>query len=300
MVIEDKIISTINNNFLTDSDVIVDIGDDCSVIKMCNNSNKYTVTTTAQVVSGVHYLLNTNTSLAGKKLLKKCLSNFAAIGGAVPKYASLSIVIQNKYYNSIIDDFFCGIIEEAKRWNIKICGGDTNLFKSKDSKLQMFSSMTLIGFIKKNSICLKSNAKPGDLLYTTGYIGNSFNSEHHINFIPRLNEAMFLSKKHINSMTDTSDGLLFTTFSIAKHSNVTIYLYTNNIPLRYGCKNYTSAITDGEDYELVFTVSPKIESQIIRTWPFETKITKIGHVTDRQYNKFVINTITKKEFVYSF
>ena len=276
MKIENDIISIINSYDVKNNNVYTDLGNNCSIITCVD---KYMAITTGQIVSNTHYFVNkTDPKLAGKKLLKKCISNFAAIGGAKPEYAFVSVTISKNICKSMFDNFYNGLAEEAKKWNIKICGGDTVINKYVNKKTPIVSSMTLLGFIEKDNICLKSNAKSKDLLYTTGYIGNSLESGHHINFTPRLNESTFLSKGFTNTMSDTTDGLLITVSDIEVHSNVAIDLDYKKIPLREGCVTVESAVEDGEDYELIFTISEENEDKLLNSWPFNVKLTKIGRV----------------------
>lgn len=244
-------------------------GDDCAVI---NLGETCLLTAVDQLVAGIHYYPNITPERIAAKLLKRNLSDIAAMGG-VPAYALLALA-SNRTDSQWFTRFYQGLENEARHWDVSICGGDLSSLPPKGVKEVM--SLTILGFCEPERACLRANAKPGDLLYATGYFGNSLNSEHHLNFIPRLPEGRFLAENFTSAMIDVSDGLLLDASRVAKASNLALILDPDTIPLRSGA-NINSALSDGEDYELLFAVSPDASEALERNWNFKTKLTSIGH-----------------------
>ena len=104
---------------------------------------------------------------------------------------------------------------------------------------------------------LAKQLKAGDRIFVTGPLGGSFKSGRHLNFLPRLAQARFLVENFKpNAMIDISDGLSGDLNHILKESQVGARLDTAFIP-RYKGVSSSQALNDGEDFELLFTLSPK-------------------------------------------
>lgn len=252
-------------------DIIVGPGDDCAVIKF---GNELLLAAVDQLISDVHYLSsNTYPTCAGAKLLKRNLSDIAAMGGT--PFCALVTIAASRNDEKWFIDFFAGIEAEAEKNNISICGGD---FASlpEGANVKEITTLTILGKVTREKICLRSNAKPGDLLIATGSFGNSFKSNHHLDFIPRLAESAFIAGNYTTTMIDVSDGLLLDASRMSQASNCGLQLFTESIPLRDGA-NLNAALYDGEDYELLFAVSPHKFLELEKKWPFKnTKLSKIG------------------------
>ncbi len=243
-------------------------GDDCAVIDL---DETCLLAAVDQLAEGIHYYPNIAPERIAAKLLKRNLSDIAAMGG-VPTYALLALA-SNRSDDQWFNKFYQGLEKEARRWDVSICGGDLSSLPAEGVKDVM--SLTILGFCPLGRACLRANAKPGDLLYATGFFGNSLHSEHHLDFTPRLPEGKFLAKNFSSAMIDVSDGLLLDASRIAKASSLALILDLSAIPLRSGA-DINSALSDGEDYELLFTVSPTFSEVLERNWNFETKLTRIG------------------------
>jgi thiamine-monophosphate kinase len=250
-------------------EVIVGPGDDCAVIDL-GLDQKYFLMAVDQLNPNIHYLENlTSPEQIADKLLKRNISDIAAMGGK-PTLALTAASFKKDKNDSWCLRFLKALQKTAQEYNISICGGDIS-----SAELQDSFSLTINGWVNKDSLCLRSNAKNEDVIFVTGLFGNSFDSQHHINFTPRLQEANFISENFPGAMIDVSDGLLLDATRIAIMSSIDIILTTDNIPLRNGA-NLNNALTDGEDYELLFTINPEDVDEFEKTWPFKTKLTKIG------------------------
>ena len=266
-------------------DIVVGPGDDCAVIDI-GDSEDYFLFAVDQLISDVHYdPAGTLPDEAGAKLIKRNISDIAAMGGR-PLHAIITLALGNQK-PTWIKRFYQGLSNEANKWKISICGGDIAQLKSKDNSF--VSTLSITGKAKKNKICLRKNACAGEILFATGTFGNSYKTGHHLNFIPRVKEALFLSNKFTSAMMDVSDGLLLDIQRLAEDSNVTVQLFLDKIPSRTPSLHMINILSDGEDYELIFTVKPSLREQLIKEWPFkDVKLTKIGKTLPYK-NAFVID-----------
>lgn len=249
--------------------VAVGPGDDCAALDF--GGKRYFLAATDQLVSDVHYIQGkTSAAAIAKKLFNRNVSDIAAMGGT-PEFALLTVASHSadkKWYS----DFIKSIQEEAAKWKVSICGGDISSVKEDVT----VCTLTINGWVEKNKICLRANAEPGDILYATGLFGNSFKSGHHLNFTPRIEVGQFIAGKFTRSMIDVSDGLLIDAQRLALASGVGIVIDTAKIPLRKGASLKT-ALSDGEDYELIFAVQPSKSAILEKKWPFKNiRLTRIG------------------------
>lgn len=249
-------------------DVLVAPGDDCAAVS-CGNG-RILLAAADQLVGNVHYDRETTSpEAAGRKLLCRNLSDIAAMGG-VPKWALLCVAAGGRSPEWVLA--FCrGVAETGKRFGVPVIGGDLSSLPMQGEA----ASLTILGEASSGSITLRSGAAAGDRLYVTGEIGNSFASGHHLDFEPRLTEGRFLAEHGFASaMLDLSDGLLLDAERLANASHLRLRIDPAAVPLRAGAMR-ESALSDGEDYELLFTVPPCHEEELKKQWK-GTKLTRIG------------------------
>ena len=264
---EHDLIRTIIPLFKQDPSVVTGPGDDCAVIDVGNG--KLMLAAVDQIAGGIHYVEGSDPiGKAAEKLLKRNLSDIAAMGGS-PTYALVTVAANLSDDDALT--FFRALAAEAGKYNVTICGGDI----SSSAKGSSVFTLSIMGWVEKKKLCLRSNAKPGDLIYVTGQFGNSFKSKHHLDFTPRLEEASFLAGSFTNAMIDVSDGLLADLGHILEMSKVGAMLDTSAIPLRDGA-DLPGALSEGEDYELVFAVPPEKAAKLETSWTFKTKLARIG------------------------
>jgi thiamine-monophosphate kinase len=272
MINELKLLSEILPKLHGDNDVKVGPGDDCAVVE---HGGVLVLLAVDQLIGNVHYLFDeTEPEIVGAKLLKRNLSDIAAMGGT-PRYALVALASSNAGLDWL-RRFFAGLEAEAVKYNVSIVGGDIS---SSKKGMPPVASLTICGYVKHGETCLRSNAVPGNLLYATGKFGNSFKSGHHLDFSPRLEEARFLAGKFTNTMIDVSDGLLQDSRRLAVASGCGLILDSDQVPLRDGA-DIEAALTEGEDYELLFAVSREKFQELENSWPFEdVPLTRIGMFT---------------------
>ena len=261
---EKDILNKIPEIFSQRGEIIIGPGDDCAVLDF--GLDKLYLMAVDQLVSDVHYCKkSTLAANIARKLLNRNLSDIAAMGGR-PAHALLTMNLcrdtaTDSYW---LDEFLTTIAKEAEKWGISVCGGDISSTKADADSF----SLTITGWVTRESLCLRSSAKPGDILFATGCFGNSFASKHHLNFAPRLEAAQFLAGTFTNTMIDVSDGLLLDSARLAEMSKLGLYLNTSKIPARNNA-NIEQCLTDGEDYELLFAVSPEKKELLTNEWPFD-------------------------------
>ncbi len=260
---------------LTASDSVpVGPGDDCAAID--TGDGRVLLAAVDQLVGDVHYFREkTSPAAAGAKLLKRNLSDIAAMGG-VPRWALLAMAAGGRSTEWLLE-FAGGVADAADAYGVNLCGGDIASLPS--ACTGEVSSLTILGTAGADRIVRRNGASAGDAVYVTGCLGNSLASGHHLDFEPRLAEGRVLAGQGIASaMLDISDGLLLDASRIADASGVCMELDISALPLRAGA-DCRMALTDGEDYELLFTVPERMEKVLKSIWtPELSPVHCIGRV----------------------
>ena len=261
-----KILSGLLPTLKQDPSVAVGPGDDCAVLRLPAGGAEL-LAAVDQLARDVHYTADTPPRLAGAKLMKRNLSDIAAMGGT-PRWALLTVAAGGRSPEWVLE--FCrGAAECGTSYGVPVVGGDLAGLRT-DSEV---GTLTILGEVPAGEAILRSGARAGDLLYVTGEIGNSFESCHHLTFTPRLREGAYL-RGRASAMLDVSDGLLLDAERLARASGVDIVLDAALIPLRAGAE-LPAALGDGEDYELLFTAP----AEAVLDWPEELAApTRIGEV----------------------
>ena len=286
MAIEElKILAGLLPELRQDSSVATGPGDDCAVLRTPGGDMMDILAAVDQLARDVHYTGDTPPEAAGEKLLKRNLSDIAAMGGT-PRWALLTVAAGGRDSDWVLR--FCrGVAAYASACGIPVVGGDLAGLKA-DTEV---ATLTILGEIPAGLAVLRSGARPGDGLYVTGSIGNSFASCHHLTFRPRLAEGEFLRGK-ATAMLDVSDGLLLDAGRLARASHVDLRLDAELVPLRAGAV-LPDALGDREDYELLFTAPRSIEEKWQRALAPMTRIGEVlsgaGRVLDRHGNEYNID-----------
>ncbi|UDQ99026.1 thiamine-phosphate kinase [Lentisphaerota bacterium WC36G] len=291
---ENNLIKFLIPKMAQSNDVIVPPGDDCAVVKIDNTNVLMAVD---QVISTVHYTPETDAKLIAEKLLKRNLSDIAAMGG-VPTHAVMTIA-SNRSANEWYYQFYQAMANSCQKFNIAMVGGDLAKSTAKVSENDCIievCTITIYGKMTTENILLRNNAQANDIIFVTGKLGNSFHSNHHLTFTPRLKEGLFLAENNFSKCAmDISDGLILDAKRIAVASNCVLQIDEKSLPLRKEASTQM-ALTDGEDYELIFTISPHKITKFVTKWAQafpHTELTKIGKIIKEQPkkypNKVVIN-----------
>ena len=283
--------------------VPIAIGDDAAVIQPERNALE--VVTTDCLVEGVHF----DRTLAapadiGYKALAVNLSDLAAMG-ATPRVALLSLALPDAWPVADFDAFLDGLLALAKDVRIALVGG--NIARSPGP---LVVDLTAIGSVKPRRVLTRAGARPGDEVYVSGRLGASAaglaslrasrldpKSERrsecearHLRPEPRLRLGSLLGRtRAARACIDLSDGLADGVRQIARASGVGMLIEADDIPIdpgarawydRHGGSAFEAALSGGEDYELLFAVSPKkrrLLASVERMLP-DLPITRVGRV----------------------
>ncbi|MBL4699524.1 MAG: thiamine-phosphate kinase [Phycisphaerales bacterium] len=235
------------------NEIVVGPGDDAAVIKSA--TGELALLTVDQLVEGRHFTSDTGINLIARKAIARSVSDIAAMGGT-PSWALATGVLPKDYQLS--DALFDALSRWAKHWHCPLIGGDIATHSSPDHPLTL--SVTVGGSMNQDAKpILRSGAQPGDQIYITGPLGNSFKSNHHLNFEPRVAVGQWAAKNNAHAMMDISDGLGRDSHRIAVASNVRIEIDASKVSMNPGCKNWKQAVSEGEDYELLIALDPKAD-----------------------------------------
>lgn len=272
-----------------DRSVVKGSGDDAAVIKWTRD--KYLLLTCDMVIEDVHFRLpGARPFDIGWKAMARNISDIAAMGGE-PRYALVSVAIDPEKPRRFAMELVKGMNAAAKRFKVNIVGGDM----SRSKKLMI--DISLAGEVEKRNLVLRSGARPGDIIMVTGAIGGSGKGKH-LNFIPRVTEARnIVTRFKLNSMIDISDGLVMDLWRILDQSRVGATLYQNAIPLSKDAGLFRKAISEGEDFELLFTMSVSEARRFFKTYlgRMKTPVTLIGEITGKRRGYKLVNGEGKVE-----
>jgi len=243
----------------------VGIGDDCAVLR----SGRFPLLfKTDIVVEGVHFSSRTPAHLIGRKALARALSDIAAMGG-VPTAAVITLGLPPSESPRRLTAIYRGMEALARKHGVELVGGETT------RAAQLFLNVALLGECRDGPPVLRSGARAGDLIFVTGQLGAT-QTRHHLTFEPRLAEGRWLARNRVaTAMMDLSDGLGADLPRLGEASRLGYEIDANKLPRRRGA-SIEAALNDGEDFELLFTVSPNRADWLKKKWPFATALHCIG------------------------
>lgn len=292
--------------------LIKGIDDDAAVIEG-PGSTCWLITTDA-LAEGVHFERAWGSFEGlGRKALLVNISDISAMGG-VPCFYFVSVSAPVDIDPAELGAIFDGMKGVADRYGMILAGGDTT-----SSKEGLTFSITVVGKIEgKEKVIYRSGAKPGDLIYLSGLLGGSSAGlaclkkgiteypaliSNHLLPPERMTIGRALaSQKLATSMIDISDGISSDIAHIADQSNVGFSVGVDKIPVCEGVKDLAGKLgidplqfilAGGEDYELLFTVSARLENSISRV-DFGCMITPIGRIVANRTERDFIDKDGKK------
>jgi thiamine-monophosphate kinase len=296
------------NNETKLASTVLSVGDDAAVI---DHFGKQTVITTDMLVEGIHFdLMYTPLKHLGYKSVVVNLSDIYAMN-AVPTHITLSIAFSNRFSLEAMDEFYEGVYAACEKYEVDLVGGDTT-----SSQKGFVISITAIGEVAPDKYVKRSTAQKGDLLCVTGFLGGAFlgltilEREKRIfaetGSQPDLEDQAFIVGKLLKpearkdiieffatneiiptSMIDVSDGLSSETLHICKQSNLGCIIYEDKIPVHEEARQFAykleldptaCALSGGEDYELLFTLSQTDYDKIL----LNEQISVIGYMTEAE------------------
>ena len=267
---EFELIHRLTRNLATNESVVVGAGDDCAVLDTGARS-RWLLFKTDAVVEGIHFTQETPPEKIGHKALGRCLSDIAAMAGT-PTAALVTIGLPRKFDVAFLEAIYGGMNALAREHGVAIVGGETTA-----NPEGVLISVALVGSVARGKALLRSGAKVGDAIFVTGDLGGSLAGKH-CEFEPRLAEARWLAENFsIHTMIDLSDGLAGDLRHILKASGAGAELLKTAIPISRAAKEISkrgdaakpalvAALTDGEDFELLFTVASKSAVPLLDAW----------------------------------
>jgi thiamine-monophosphate kinase len=283
---EFELIQRLTHSVPTNKSVVVGPGDDCAVLDM-GMPDRLLLFKTDAVVEGIHFAEGAPPEKVGHKALGRCLSDIAAMAGT-PTAALVTIGLPKTFDLPYIEGIYAGLNLLARQHDVAIAGGETTT-----NPERIWISISLIGWVARGKGVLRSAAEAGDAIFVSGELGGSLSGKH-LDFQPRLEEGRWLAQNfQIHAMLDVSDGLAGDLRHILKASRVGAELLSAAIPVsreaRRASKEESSAktpllaaLTDGEDFELLFTVASRDAVPVLDGWRKqfpEVPLSCIGKIT---------------------
>lgn len=256
------------------------IGDDAALVEV--PPGQELILTTDMSIEGVHFTSRLHPPQAvGHRALARSLSDIAAMGGT-PRYALISLAVSKHTNRAWIEGFFQGLLALAKRFGVAVIGGDTAVVRGAST-----IDVVVAGEVPRGRALRRSGARPGDQVYVSGRLGLAALGlrllpsparrrkpaemaaiRAHLFPQPQCALGRFLSEQGLaTALMDVSDGLSIDLKRLCDASGVGACLFRDRIPsppLPDAADSLELALHGGEDYQLLFTVSPTKRSQIPR------------------------------------
>ncbi|MGH8024826.1 MAG: thiamine-phosphate kinase [Limisphaerales bacterium] len=267
---EFELIAKLTQSLPANETVVTGPGDDCAVLDFGLPDQLFLFKTDA-VVEGVHFTRETPPEKIGRKALGRCLSDIAAMAGA-PAAALVTIGLPKKFDAEAVAGIYDGVNALARAHRVAIVGGETTANPG-----GIFISIALLGTVLRGKQVPRNGARAGDAIFVTGELGGS-RAAKHLDFDPRIVEARWLAGHFpIHAMADLSDGLAGDLRHILTASGVGAELLNAAIPVSRAAKLQAgksdsakpallAALTDGEDFELVFTLPGGKAVKLLDAW----------------------------------
>ena len=266
--------------------VVTGPGDDCAVLDL-GVPGRLVLFKTDAVVEGIHFTRETPPEKVGRKALARCLSDIAAMAGT-PTAAVVTIGLPKSFEPKFVSALYDGMNELARRHGVAIVGGETTT-----NPERIFLSIALLGTVAKDKCIHRSGSRAGDAIFVSGELGGSL-AGRHLDFEPRLAEARWLAEHFaVHAMIDLSDGLAGDLRHLLDAAKVGAELLKTAIPISRAAKLQAkaessakppllAALTDGEDFELLFTVAARDAVKLADGWRAQfpgAKLSCIGKIT---------------------
>lgn len=242
------------------------IGDDCAVIPPTRH---HQLVTTDPVIHGRHFDDRVSARAVGAKLLKRNLSDIAAMGGR-PVAAVVALALAPETSTAWLREFYLGLAATARRHRVRIVGGDVT-----QAPAGFFGAFLTLHGQSGARLITRTGARAGDHVYVTGRLGGSLLGGH-FRFAPRLAEGAWLAARpEVVAMMDVSDGIANDLGALTP-AGLAPFLTAQAVPISAAARRMARqtgrpplahALGDGEDYELLIVVRAKADlARLERDW----------------------------------
>ena len=311
------LIKHLTQNIELKNNTIKGVGDDAAVLNP--TTGKVTLVSTDLLLEGVHFDLSYfPLKHLGYKAVSVNASDIYAMNGT-PKQITVSVGMSSKFSVEAIAEIYEGINLACEKYKIDLVGGDTTA-----SKQGLIISVSVIGEANENEVVYRNGAQEFDLICVSGDLGGAYAGfqllerekrvfidnpqmqpdlaghdyilERQLKPEARKDIIEFFKAMEIQptSMIDVSDGLASELFHISEQSKVGVTIYEDKIPIDATTYNMAreldldptlTALSGGEDYELLFTIKQSDYSKLENHPDF----TVIGHVTKAEEGLHMIS-----------
>ena len=255
---EHVLIRTLTRRLPGRPEVATGVGDDCAVVRQPGSRHDLVFTTDA-VIEGMHFLPRHAGERIGHKAVGRVLSDIAAMGGEA-LYVLIDLVAPARCPVARVQAIYRGAARLATRHGAVIIGGDTA--RGDTLQLHVFG----VGRVTRGRALLRSGARPGDRLFVSGPLGGSAAGKH-LDFEPRLAEGQWLARgRWATAMMDITDGLATDLGHVVRASQVTAVVDESALPRAPTARGPAAPWSDGEDFELLFTVPARRVVAFRRAW----------------------------------
>ena len=253
-----ELVSRLKAKLPVGDSVVVGAGDDCAVID-AGVPDRWQLHKTDAVVEGIHFTSDADPRQVGHKALGRALSDIAAMAGT-PRWVTITLGLPEGFNAERVESIYDGMAALAKRYDVSLVGGETVANPDR-----LFIGVSLVGEVARDKCLLRTGVTVGDGVWVTGELGGSI-AGHHLEFTPRLAEARWLAAHfQPSAMIDLSDGLAGDLGHLLNEASAGAELLESALPIRREARlrareseaakpPLLAALTDGEDYELCFTL----------------------------------------------
>lgn len=253
-------------------------GDDCALVPGAGGMLQ--VLKTDALVERVHFSAESPPRSVGWKAAARVVSDFAAMGGAVPERFLITLALPPSTQVAWVEQLYDGMGDCLRCYGGTLAGGETSAVPEGAVRVIVVAAT---GAIRPERTVLRSTARAGDVILVTGALGGSFVSGSHLSFRPRLAEAAWLAEHwKPTAMMDLSDGLAKDLPRLAAASGCGFLLERGRIPITPG-HDLRAALNDGEDFELLLTCAPEQVAGLLESWSAAfpgLALTDVGRLTE--------------------
>ncbi len=264
------------------SKVLLGPGDDMAVVAFPRDR---LLLATDQALDGVHFdLAKHGAQAAGRKAMARNLSDVAAMA-ALPVAAVAAVALPKGFAEADAQAMYLGLRELGEEFACPLVGGDVSMWDGKLAiSVTIFASPA--GATGKIAPVLRSGARAGNVIFVTGALGGAWRTDRHLTFTPRVREAIVLAMRHkLRAMIDISDGLAMDLTRLCRASGVGAEICADAVPIHPDAaaggdiSPLQAALSDGEDYELLFTVPAGRAERLLADDKLPLPVTRIGTIT---------------------